>query len=410
MDRVESRYGDRQISWIVGDSVRRLDGRARSQWRTVQQLFVGELHEPEVDYIHSPRALPAFVGETSPGSRRARVIWDAGIGTVFDTFALSLPYRQPFDVEEAFARRIFAIRCVAFGQPRQAAEQVAFSRKLFEHTPIDRSYQENGDAESQFESYLLTELQERFALAHEFGHAIEHLLPEEFDDFGKLCVAMAIRCTQEELPRGRLYEMNSQDLLADGHSALREIDIDPYAWYLKGDDARWSETVADSAAEAARIVYEATDSERSEIICDVLGAVAVALFAHSYKKGWSATQSVAASTFALATLQAIHDMDSWIAEGGEPSGEPVSQSSRRQRCLRGLLPAVLPAILGTRSSRPLSIPMEDLYSVIRLAECRYDATVVPALKRVNWLPEGIASESATNDQGILVEAGFIYLR
>lgn len=409
MERIESRYGDRQISWVLGDMPQRLDGRAATQWRALVQLFAGELLDPAVAYVHSPRALPAFLGETSPGSRRARVVWDAGIGTIFDTFALSLPYRQPTEVDEAFARRMFAVRCVAYGQVRQAAEQVAHSKRMFEATPIDRYYQANADAESKFESYLLTELQERFALAHEFGHVVEYFLPKEFADFGEFCLAMALRCTQEQMPRGTVYEVATQRSPAE-RSGLRDIGVDPYAWYLKGDGRIWSETAADSAREASCILDAANDSQRSEMICDVVGAVSVALFAHNYGKGWTAMKSVAGSTFALATLQAIHDMDSWIVEGGDPGPISVSESSDRQRCLRGLLPAVLPAILGVRGDHPLTTPTEDLYSVMRLAEARYVEIIVPAVRRVDWLPEGTASDSVTDDQRVLVDAGFINVR
>jgi hypothetical protein len=176
-DFIDARWGDGFSRYVSGEERRRCDARLRGLWRAVGTLTGSSADPPSTENVHSPRALPALVrfkGE------RDLILWDAGLGTLFDALAFPLPYNQPSPVVEALLRRLTAVRLVLAGRTADGAAQVARASVLMAETPIDRAYQKVVDAEMQFEVFLLTELQERFALCHELAHFLKTIDPTSF--------------------------------------------------------------------------------------------------------------------------------------------------------------------------------------------------------------------------------------
>ncbi len=166
-DFIDARWGDATARYVSPDQVRRCDARLGDVWPAIRDLTGSSADPPWIENVHTPRALPALVrfrGEPTA------VVWDAGLGTLFDAFAFPLPFNQPTPVVEALLRRVTAVRLVLTGRAADGAAQLTRADTLLAQTPIDRSYQTRVDAEEQFEVFLLTELQERFALGHELSH------------------------------------------------------------------------------------------------------------------------------------------------------------------------------------------------------------------------------------------------
>jgi hypothetical protein len=152
-------------------------------------------------------ALVRFKGE------RDLIVWDAGLGTLFDALAFPLPYNQPSPVVEALLRRLTAVRLVLAGRTADGAAQVARASALLAETPIDRAYQKVVDAEQQFEVFLLTELQERFALCHELAHFLKEIDPTSFSAFSDRVLVAARTTSAHTDPATALTAQGSESAL-----------------------------------------------------------------------------------------------------------------------------------------------------------------------------------------------------
>lgn len=404
---IEARYGDRTSNYLSQEDRTRCEVRQRGIWRALTRLIGVEIDEPWTEEVHSPRALPAFLSAERGGPN---LVWDAGLGTMFDHLSFAMPYMQPADVVEATLRRVAAVRCVALGYPEQGSRQVDRAIELLDACPIDRTYQEGVDAESQFEVFLLTEMQERFALAHEFAHYLKCVDEAAFDAVIHRMTYWLNEVLSGEIESGALRTHRRVQWREDAAPSLREAGLDPYAWYLRGSDpdpleAGWHTLVSD--AESALVLLDGcSPSEREEIACDLLGALAVALDAHERERGWTAIAGAACAQLALANLQTILSLDAWVSSSGDHALAGWTATTR-QRCLTALLPAALPSILS-QSDITSRLGADDIHTVALLVEERFRTRVGHGLIRIDWC--NTKEKAYHSSDKILMLATFLPIR
>lgn len=409
-DFIDARYGDDPSRYLSQDHRRRCEARQIDLWRALRRITQTKAEEPWTEDLHSPRALPAFMGlsSASPG-----LVWDAGLGTLFDHLSFPMPYDQATPVIEAILRRVAAVRCVMAGQEEQASAQTASATELLRRTPIDRAYQERVDAEDQFEVFLLTELQERFALAHELGHYLKAADEGSFKAFAERVKEQA-RTFPFTTFQGTLREVG---LTPSGphNMDLYEVGLDPYAWYLKsGGQAPASHldwpSLIEETQHALVILGRLPESEREEVICDLLGALSVVLAAHDRRSsGWSAHMAVACSTLALCNLGLLLDLDAWVsAEGNTDLDLTCLSASSRQRCLYGFLPVVLP-FLVVQGESDFVLTESDAHTVMHLAGDRFRRRIGSRVSNLDWLDTDRYT-AAVDPEVVLLLAGFMPLR
>lgn len=228
---IEARYGDSASTYLSIEDRNQCEIRQRVMWRALMQITDSNIREPWTYALHSPRALPAFMS-AKPG--KDNLVWDAGLGTLFDQLSFSLPYSQPRDVIEAIGRRIAAVRCVVQGHTEQGCQQADRASELLSQCPIDLTYKLNVEPEQQFEVYLLTEMQERFALAHELAHYLKSVDEGAFDAVtNRMTDWLALARSGNHDP-GALRSHNRSQWREGASESLRMAALDPYAWYLKG--------------------------------------------------------------------------------------------------------------------------------------------------------------------------------
>ena len=356
--------------------------------------------------VHSPRALPALVrfkGE------KDLIVWDAGLGTLFDHLAFPLAYNQPGPVVEALLRRLAAVRLALAGRTAHGAAQAARASALLAETPIDRAYQEVVDAEQQFEVFLLTELQERFALCHELAHFLKKADPTSFNAFSDRVLFAARAASTQADPATALTAQRSESL----YMTLRDRDLDPYAWYLSerrsvvqlGLSPRHDWRVEVGHVEPA--LRAPTEPHLEEVLCDLLAGLASSLAAHQRQRGWTAIMAAACSRLALTNLETLLGIDLWI--GGQISraagvGGPVSL---RQRCLNVLLPQMLPDILDTYGGGS-RLQVGDVHAVMHRVESVYEHRFATALARLDQV-EPSPEDREQGEDSVLARA-FLLLR
>lgn len=405
---IEARYGDWASGYLSREDRNRCETRQRGIWAALKRIAGTALDEPWTDEVHSPRALPAFMGTVGGGPN---LVWDAGLGTLFDHLSFSMPFEQPLPVMEATVRRIAAVRCVVAGYPDQASHQVDLAIELLKACPIDRSYQEKVDAEDQFEVFLITEMQERFALAHELAHYLKAVDEQSFDMTMKKLASMIGQAREGNLSPGAL-DMNARaSWQEEAAIPLQQAGLDPYAWYLRGhgpdpfSESSWP-TLESDLKRADSLLKNATELEREEMACDLLGALAVVLDAHDRERGWTAIAGAACARLALANLQVILGMDAWVASGGD---QPLSGWSvtERQYCLNALLPVAIPAVLS-RARVANYLQVGDIHTVMHLVEERFRTRLGPGLSNLNWSETGEGPHHSSDE--VLVLATFFPFR
>ncbi|MCB5291501.1 hypothetical protein BJQ90_00927 [Arthrobacter sp. SO3] len=324
-----------------------------------------------------------------------------------------MPYDQPLPVIEALLRRITGIRFLLVGRLQEAAAQVVEARVLLEMTPIDRTYQMRVDAEDQFEVFLLTEMQERFALGHELAHFLKEVDPAAFETFTRYALETARNALQMSDPPTIFSADLSTDIESAEMTALYARDLDPYAWYLF-DNNRYSRQViscqswAEEAALAVEVLEAGPITTKEEVICDLLSGLAVALEAHNNERGWTAIMAAACSRLALSNLETILGIDEWVAGRAPGAKTPQASVTTRQRCLNVLLPQVLPKVLEMHG-RGSKLEIGDVHSVMHMVENRYGDRMHAALSTIDHVPPS-AESKALNENGVLVLGGFMFMR
>lgn len=406
-DFIDARWGDRSSRYVSRDERRRCDARLNDLWRAVCTLTGSSADPPSTENVHSPRALPALVRFNG---EQDLIVWDAGLGTLFDLLTFPVPYNQPSPVVEALLRRLAAVRLALAGRTAHGAAQAARSSALLAETPIDRVYQEVVDAEQQFEVFLLTELQERFALCHELAHFLKKTDPTSFNMFSDRVLVAARAASAQADPATALTAQRSES----PDMTLWDRDLDPYAWYLSerrsmvqlGLSPRHDWRVEVRHVELA--LRAPAEPNVEEILCDLLAGLAISLAAHQRQRGWTAIMAAACSRLALANLETLLGIDLWV--GGRISraasvGGPVSS---RQRCLNVLLPQMLPDILDTYGGGS-RLQVGDVHAVMHRVESVYEhrfATAVARLDQVEPSPE----DREQSEDSVLARAGFLLLR
>jgi hypothetical protein len=385
---LSARWGDGPAEYVSPEDRRKCDVRLDSMWRAIAAITGTSAAAPVTSEVHSSRALPAVL---TIGDQR-RLVWDAGLGTVLEALAFPLPHPQPRPVVEAMLRRIFAVRYVLAGWPAEASDEVRRAERLLEETPIDRFHQIHADAESQFDVWLLTEMQERFALGHELAHYLHGVDPDGFE-----------RCAS------RIRDV-VESLKGADEPGKPVRNLDPYAWYARnrdGDSAvpvrkNWRSRVADVAA-----ALNSSPAIREEITCDVISSLAVGWDAHRRQGGWTAIMGVACSRLALANLGVLLGIDGWIA-GSQPAIEvPPAGITTRGECLNLIVPWLLPGVLAGQGTRARG--EEDIFEAMLLASERHEGTLGPALAALGAVPPSSDGEVLGTDE-LLIRAGFLFLR
>lgn len=404
---IDARYGDWASGYLSYEDRTRCESRQRGVWKALTRIVGTNLDEPWTEEVHSPRALPALLGTTGYGPK---LVWDAGLGTLFDRLSFSMPYGQPPSVMEATVRRVAAVRCVVAGHAEQASQQVDRATELLKASPIDRSYQELVDAEGQFEVFLLTEMQERFALAHELAHYLKSVDEPAFDMLTQRVNAWVEQARSGEMKPGVLRTIRRVQWQEDART-LREAALDPYAWYLHGPgpdpmaEPAWP-SLASEVERSAALLKDCSPSDREEITCDLLGALAVALDAHQRERGWTAIAGAACARLALANLQVILSLDAWVSSSGE---QPLVGwcATTRQHCLNALLPVALPLILDRKDGAG-HLQAGDIHTVMHLVEERFRTSLGVGISSVDWCEPSDGSHHSSDK--VLWLATFLPLR
>jgi len=410
-DFIEARWGARAFDDLPAEQLQRCDVRLRDVWRALSTILQSQASSPTVTEIHSPRALPALL---RPSGELPILVWDAGLGTLFEALSFPMPYAQPPPVTEALLRRITGIRYLLVGHLQEAAAQVVEARAILQKTPVDRTYQMRVDPEDQFEVFLLTEMQERFALGHELAHFLREVDPDAFETFSRYARNEAHHALQMGAPPTIFSRELSNDLGSEDMTALYTRDLNPYAWYLFDNNTRCSRQVIScrSWVEEATLAVEVLNSgpslTKEEVICDLLGALSVAVAAHNREAGWTPIMAAACSRLALSNLEAILGIDEWVAGRTSGAATPQISVTTRQRCLNVLLPQMLAKTLEMHG-RPSKLEVGDIHSVMHMVENRYKERVHAGLSTIDQAQPSVESNSL-DENAVLILGGFIFMR
>ena len=340
------------------------------------------------------------------------LVWDAGLGTLFDALSFPMPYGQPRPVIEALLRRITGVRFLLVGHLEEASAQVVAAQALLEENPIDRSYQVRVDAENQFEVFLLTEMQERFALGHELAHYLKEVDPAAFETLSQCALEAARIALQVGDPPtvfSDVLDYQSNAVLYD----LYKRDLNPYAWYLFDRNQHSRQNVscqswAEEAALAVEVLESGPPAAKEEVICDLLAGLSVALDAHNRQNGWTAILAAACSRLALSNLETILGIDDWVSGRAPGAKTPQASVTTRQRCLNVLLAQMLPEVLGTHGLGS-KLVIGDIHSVMHLVESRYKDRLHAALSKIDHA-EPSRQTDVLDGEDVLLLAGFMFMR
>lgn len=408
-DFIEARWGDHITNYISPEERKRCDVRLMNLWRSMSRITQSQAKGPNTEEVHSPRSLPAIL---KMPNERPLLVWDAGLGTLFNHLTFPMPHSQPPAVIEAVLRRITGVRCVMTGLVEQAAAQVTQAQTLLKQTPIDRTYKVAVDVDDQFEVFLLTEMQERFALAHELGHYLKEVDSAAFDAFAAEAWESLRESQSANFPQSMLRGW-TPDHARKTTATFYELELDPHAWYLHEREAsataarKWP-SLAEEILVALHTFEGSPAFDREEIVCDLLAVLSVALAAHDRQAGWTAIMGAACSRLALSNLQAVLSIDEWVAGRIDRPWESHFMATFRQVCMNALLPIWLPKILD-RHSRGSNLQIGDVHSVLHLVEDRFEQRIGAALSTLDWADPDDKSERLDKEQ-VLLLAGFFPLR
>jgi hypothetical protein len=415
-DYIAVRWGEPVGYDLSGDELRKVWKRNSSLWQSLRRVVAFETSEPKVEGVHSARALPALIhfnGESV-------IVWDAGLGTLLSSFAFMLPYPQPLPVAKALVHRVCAVRLTSAGQQANADLHARKATELLEENPFDRRHQYGADAESQFEVWLTTELQERFVLAHEQIHYLHRTDQRSFNELQSLLLHTLANLESLRLDDYSPLQSSGPEVPENmTWMSLLDRHVDYYSWYLK----TWTEGTASVTGPAewksrhSRVRDALTRSNilLEESVCDVFGALAVCIDSHSRQRGWDANMAAACSRLALESLGMIVGIDSTLSIGSKAPNASPADIAIRGECLEIVLPGLLLQLLrefaALDDTELNTVPSQsDLREIMRLAGERASALYSPAFDAVDGLPLGAADHSFTVSEKILADSGFLHLR
>jgi hypothetical protein len=397
----EARYGNWAFSYISLDERQKMEQRQLRLWQVILDLTGSSATEPWIHCVHSPRSMPAFMGFHNEVSS---LVWDAGLGTVFSKLVFPLPFAQHPKVVEATLRQLIAVRLILIGESARATAQISRVRGIFEKTPIDRTYQQNVDAEGQFEVYMLTEVQEEFVLAHELAHHLKAVDPEAFLRFE----ALVLRSADTHEPGLGVLGLQPFD-----HEVLWDAGINPFAWFLVDRDEddlimRARATCSEDRVHARTYFHSLPAPMREEHVCDLLASVVVAVAADRRQRGWTAAASVAIARVALLNMRLLTSIDTWIAGRGPHPVDILRKSNERERSMTGLLPGLLRSVLSDHHTQPVPDAI-DLHAIMKLAETRVFSRISAGLRKID-LSRLAPTTRVMPANEILMFSGFIPTR
>lgn len=402
--------------------------RSRHLWDYVRFYSGTAVGEPLVASVHSMRGLPAFIHNDG----HYIIVWDAGLGTLLDRFSLMLPGTGPADLADAYVNQVCAVRLAAAGRSTRAEIHAHASAEILRNYPRRELYGRalghdvrfglEFEPEAQFGVWLTTELQERFALAHEQLHYLERIDPDRFKTMSEWVINTLKKRFRDLLDSSPLQhraglwnEIGDIDL----EDILRHRRLNPAAWYLQswladesspqsGDRWVWhSLTLAENLESDLQLLHEC--------VCDVFGALAVCMDAHAEQFGWDATAAAACSRVALESLGTIAEIDSAQRITRQSPGTSAAAIRARGTCLEILLPFLVEHYIGNHSSpdtvAQVALPATpDLREIIRLAGERARDIYSSAVERLPILPD--TDEFSLGDAAakLLVEVGFENVR
>jgi hypothetical protein len=406
-DHIDARWGDGPWNYVSPADREQSDARLRSMWKGFGLVTGTDVPPPRVVEVHTPRGMPATL---TLGSSESRLIWDAGLGTLLTSLSFPVLSPQPSPVVEAILRDVLAIRNVIGGRPAEATAEVLRAQELLQKVPIDRSHQVAADPESQFEVWLLTEMQERFALGHELAHYMQKVDSTHFDRWSSLIGELVESLVTADPPGHSVLSSVWDDSEFRSPTGLTEMGFDPYAWYLRGSEedlsqqhpTKWRVTVVD----VHRAVNHSTWL-RDEVVCDVLSALTLCLDAHLRQRGWTAPMAVSCSGLALANLGVLMGADRKVSGGSQSVWPPPADIGLRLKCLNLILPHLLPITIKEHAGGELAV--DDVDAVLRLAAKMHDDRLLSVLPSLARLRVPFGKPRMTNDE-ILIRAHFFFAR
>lgn len=404
-----TRWGDDNERYVSPVLINRCDNRVVLMWAAIKRITGTTAELPYCEVLHSARGLPAVIKYRG----RRRLVWDAGLGTYLNAMSFSITYAQPHPVVEALIRRIIGVRYLIAGFAEKAAGQVQLADALLRDNPIDRYHQIHSDAESQFEVWLVTEMQERFAVGHELAHHLKNTDRQAFDLFVSQLLDQVHRLAQAESREPSIFSANPYDEnKAYEYGFLRAKDLDPWGWYLESWRAgstqqqrtgKWNTTALEVLD-----AFGASPALLEEAACDILSSIAGGLDAHTRQNGWSAIAAVSCSRLALANLGVLLGVDEWVAGRCDRLRNLPADVDIRGACMDVVVPVMLPNTLQKCVGRSALQP-SDVYDVMQFVNELLEDRVTFALDVIGNEVDAPCTEFLGRDN-VLLRAGFLYMR
>ncbi|WP_129590560.1 hypothetical protein [Cryobacterium aureum] len=300
------------------------------------------------------------------------------------------------------------------GLSAEADRQASKAAALLDRTPVDNSNDYYSDAESVFSIWLTTELQERFALAHEQMHFLETADHHAFELISARVVEI-LKSSQGtsfdeyspfRSPRADHSLDNSLMLYQDHHLFIDD-------WYLHSwaDGSAKASTTAEWDEKRSRLLPMLNKPRFvEEIVCDLFGALAVCLDSHRRQRGWTLASAAAACRVALESLGMVMKIDSMIARSEGQEHAPLHEVGLRAECMELVLPVLVEEMIpGVKTDEPnADVPSTtDLREILRLAGARGASLYGSALVS---LESDIQQESDVFDFSDRIPLNFEYKR
>lgn len=392
IDHLEARWESLDFGYVGAAAEVRNESRVEQLWSVVSLITGTQAPAPDSCVVHSPLLLPAIVGPANTPT----LVWDSGLGSVLRWLTLPISCDQPRAVTESILRRVAAIRLALSGLFREATNQANEASSVLRATPIRRTHLEVSDAESRMEDWLLLELQERFAIAHELAHCLKRIDPICWSRF------------EASLEAGPALRGQSIHEGQDDRPPVHASFVDEWAWYFRRsrelDDLRGGASGVQARRGATAQEELPAGRLREEVACDLLAASVVALFADRRQGGWTADLGVSCSALALANLATIAAIESRVvgaSERSEVNGSPTD----RLALLRSHGPYVISGTLSTLGRS--AVESTEVEKVIDYVLELHYHHVMRRLRHMTWILPPRGPELCRNE--ILAGVGFMHL-
>lgn len=402
-DLITVTWGRDANAQVRSESIRTLDRNVRLLWRAIQELSGTEVREPSRRVVHTARALPALL--THQGT--VRLVYDAGLGTLFTQTMTVLNHPQREEVLDALLMRVASVRRISSGQLTVAAALARQAAELLEHNPIRIGLE---DAESAFELAAAVGLQEMFAVAHELLHYLEVADSAAF-----------VSLRDEVLARLEFFKDHLLDdrELAYAHDVgakrpegyeRHQAGVEPDSWWYA---PRFEVSPARPTGPVAEGMWALFDrvlrDERllTEVTCDVLAALACTIFAQR-GNGWNPLLAAASSALSLATLGLVVDIDRRAtgAESSDTDASGFGEWELRLVALRVLVADAAGEAVEDSDDRPT---VAELADAMRRAVGLHDGVLRVRLGDYDTWPSDPDPETQPHAE-LLLQAGFLNLR